>query len=524
VPPAVRVDLRASSTIPFGGRFRLLAAFVAVSLLTRGPFLGVEILDLDEAAHAVGSWELLRGRLLYVDFADNKPPLLYLYYALAQWLLGRGMLAVRLVTVLVWVPLTALGCSAFFGHDRRGKVAGFAFLLAGAAFLAHDMHAVHAELLMLLPGAWALVLLRDAEAATRPPRAAAAGALIGAATLLKYQAGFWLPALGLALLLVPPRRLRSLAAAGALVLGFALPLAATYVYFRSRGGAEALWHWNITHNLGYASNPIPAWDALLRAIRYLLPFLVVTAPLWWGWRHAGVGSLDPHAARLVSLTLVLSIPAVFLGLRFYPHYFIQLYLPLALAAAPWLARNLEPPLGRAGRRLRAWAVLTLGGFTLANAVLYYARADVYEETDPGFARVAARLRGDACFEGASLFVWGFAPLLYYYAELPVASRFVMPQASLTGYVPGNPASRSDALATDSLIRREHWDWLMADLESSRPAFVLDTAPAGIHGWERYPLARFPRLLQFVRRDYEPLDSVDDVHVYRRRGCDVRRRD
>jgi 4-amino-4-deoxy-L-arabinose transferase-like glycosyltransferase len=508
---------------PPANPLRLLGAFVAVSLLTRGLFLGVEILDLDEAAHAVGSWELMRGRLLYVDFADNKPPLLYVYYALAQWLLGRGLLAVRLVTVLLWVPLTALGCSAFFGHDRRGRVAGFAFLVASAAFLAHDMHAVHAELLMLLPGVWALVLLRDAERAVRPVRAAAAGILIGVATLLKYQAAFWLPALGLAVLLASPRRARSVVAAAALALGYAAPLAATYLYFRSRGAADALWYWNVTHNLGYASNPIPAGDALLRAVRYLLPFMIVTAPLWWGWRYSADADLDPHAARLASLTLLASIPAVFLGFRFYPHYFIQLYLPLALAAAPWLARGLAPPLGGTGRRLRRWAVSMLVGFTLANAVLYYTRTGVYEETDPGFARVAARLRRDGCFAGASLFVWGFAPLLYYYAELPVASRFVMPQASLTGYVPGNPASRSDALSTDSLIRPEHWDLLMADLEASRPAFILDTAPAGIHGWERYPLARFPRLFQFVRDRYEPFDSVDDVHVYKRRGCDTRRR-
>lgn len=446
-----------------------------------------------------------------------------MYYALAQWLLGRGMLAVRLVTVLVTVPLTALGLSAFYGHDRRGRVAGLAFLVASAAFLAHDMHAVHAELLMLLPGAWALVLLRDADEAARPPRAAAAGALIAIATLLKYQAGFWLPALGLAVLLSTPRRLRALTAAGALVCGFAVPMAAAFLYFRARGAAEAFWYWNVTHNLGYASNPIPALDALLRSMRYLLPFLIVTAPLWWGWRRTDEGDANPHAARLVSLTLLFSIPPVFLGLRFYPHYFIQLYAPLTLAAAPWLARCFEAPLGRTGRRLAAWALLMLAGFTLANTVLYFGRSGVYEETDPGFARVAARLRRDACFEGASLFVWGFAPLLYYYVELPVASRFVMPQASLTGYVPGNPASRSDALATESLIRPEHWDRLMLDLEADRPAYILDTAPAGIHGWERYPLARFPRLFRFVRHDYEPLDSVDDVHIYRRRGCEARRR-
>lgn len=504
-----------------GSRLRLLAAFVAVSLLTRGLFLGVEILDVDEAAHAVGSWELLRGRLLYVDFADNKPPLLYVYYALAQWLLGRGMLAVRLVTVLAAVPLTAFALSAFFGYDRRGRVAGFSYLVASAAFLAHDMHAVHAELLMLLPCAWALVALRDAQGATRPERAALAGVLLGVAALLKYQAAFWLPAFGLAVLLARASRLRAVVATAALVAGFGTPLVLAFLVFTLRGAGEAFWYWNVSHNLLYAANPILPSEALLRATRHLLPFLAVTAPLWWGWRRSSAVGTDAHASRLVSLVLLASIPPVFLGLRFYPHYCIQLYVPLALGAAPWLARRLERPLGATGRLLLSWAALALVGFTLANAVLYFGRTGVYEETDPSFRRVAARLRDDPCFERASLFVWGFAPMLYYYAELPVASRFVMPQASLTGYVPGNAASRSSELRTASLVLPLHWDWLMQDLAGHAPAYILDTAPAGIHGWESYPLAAFPRLYQLVRRDYEPLAAVDDVHIYRRRGCVAR---
>jgi hypothetical protein len=430
------------------------------------------------------------------------------------------MLAVRLVTVLATVPLTAYALSAFFSHDRRGRVAAFGYLVASAAFLAHDMHAVHAELLMLLPGAWALVALRDPERAQSPGHAALSGVLLGLATLLKYQAAFWLPALGLAILLAGAARLRTLVAALALVLGFAAPPALACLLFALRGAGDAFWYWNVSHNLAYAANPILPAEALLRAARHLLPFLAVTAPLWWGWYRSSRGA-GSHASRLVSFVLLASIPPVFLGLRFYPHYAIQLYAPLALGAAPWLARQLETPLGATGRLLVAWAAVALVGFSLANAVLYFGRTDVYEETDPAFRRVAARLQRDACHEGASLFVWGFAPMLYYHAGLPVATRFVMPQASLTGYVPGNDASRGSELNTRALVRPQHWDWLMQDLAARRPAYVLDTAPAGIHGWNSYPMAAFPRLAELVGRDYERLDAVDGVHIYRRRGCEAK---
>ena len=96
--------------------------------------LVVEVLDVDEAAHAVGSWVLLDGGRLYTDFVDNKPPLLYGYYALAQLLPGRGLLPVHAVTAIVTVPLVALAASATFRHDRRGVAAGLLWLAYGASF------------------------------------------------------------------------------------------------------------------------------------------------------------------------------------------------------------------------------------------------------------------------------------------------------------------------------------------------------------------------------------------------------
>jgi hypothetical protein len=309
-----------------------------------------------------------------------------------------------------------------------------------------------------------------------------------------------------------------LLAAATLVCGCALPPLIAYAFFAAQGASQGFLYWNLGHNLAYAANPILPTEALLRGARYLLPFLVVTAPLWWACWRSSAASRSAHAPRLVSFVLLASIPPAFLGLRFYPHYFVPFYVPLSLGAAAWLATKLAAPLGRSGRALVAWAGTLFLGFTLANAWLYFGSARVYEEADPLYRRVADRLRADPCFERSSLFVWGFAPMIYYFADRPVASRFVMPQASLTGYVPGNAASRSNELATDSLVRPEHWNWLIADLEAQRPNFLVDTAPSGIHGWGRYPLSAFPRLAALVRRDFEWLDAVGGVHVYRRRRC------
>ena len=494
---------------------RLFGLFLLLSLLTRGAFLSIPILDIDEAAYAVGSWELLRGGRLYTDFADNKPPLLYGYYALPQVVLGRGMLAVRLFTTVVTLPLTALALSAFFGHDRRGAAAGILYLVYGAAFYAHDMQSVNAEIPMLLPGAWALVQLRKEDSGTRD--AVVAGLLFGVAFLVKYQIAFWLAAAPLALAWAGEWR-RALRCAAALAAGFALPLLAAWGAFQATGGAGDLLYWTLGWNVTYVENPILAGEALRRAGRGLLPFLAATAPLWWAWLRAKDLPPASYERRLVAALLVVSVPSAFLGLRFFPHYFIQLYVPLALGAAPWVARAFTAPLARSARRFAAATVVLFAGFTATSLYLFHLRQDTYEETSPRLSEAAAWLRADRCSSAPTLFVWGYAPTLYYLSGLRPASRFVVPQATLTGYVPGNTASATGQVDATRLIRTEHWDLLMGELESRPAAYIVDTAPSGIHRWNHYPLRDFPRLARLVNESYEQAAVVGGLVVYRRRGC------
>jgi Dolichyl-phosphate-mannose-protein mannosyltransferase len=498
-----------------------LGLFVAASFLARAPFLTVPCLDLDEAAQLVGSWELLRGGTPYVDVVDNRPPLLYAFYALAQALLGRGLPAVRLLVAIAVVPLTAFAASAFFRHDRRGVVAGLLYVVYGAGFLAHDMHSASPEVLMLLPLGAALVAGSSPPAGPRDGlRHLVAGILLGVGALVRQQAALWLPAFALAAWAdgeratatpTPGRVGRLLALVG----GLALPLAACYTWFAARGAAGELVFWTWTHNLRYAHNPIPPGEAFERAASYLLPFLIATAPLWWAaWRSR------PELGRRggwLAAAVAGSVAGALIGFRFFPHYFIPLYLPLAMAAAPATALAIGQR-GWAGRLAVAWPLVLLVAFTAANLLLYRGPRHAYEETRPVFRRVGERLRADPCYGRGRLFVWGFAPQIYVEADLRPASRFVVPQASLTGYVPGNRASRVGTVDTRALVRSDHWDLLMGDLERSGPAFVADTAPSGLHGWDRFPLVDFPRLQAFVRDRYDAVAVVDGVWIWRRKGC------
>ena len=201
-----------------------LAMFIAVAFLTRALFLRDDILGPDESSYFIAAGEMLQHRLLYTDVADNKPPLIYFYYACAQLLGADDLFGVRLLTALVTVPLTALAASAFYQHDRRGVVAGLLFLVYSAAYDASEMLSVNCEIVMLLPLGWALVMVREPSRSSNPRAVLCAGLLLGVATLVKYQAIFWLPAIGLSLVLARrgSGRLRQAATLGTLAAGLAV--------------------------------------------------------------------------------------------------------------------------------------------------------------------------------------------------------------------------------------------------------------------------------------------------------------
>jgi hypothetical protein len=106
----------------------------------------------------------------------------------------------------------------------------------------------------------------------------------------------------------------------------------------------------------------------------------------------------------------------------------------------------------------------------------------------------------------AIYVWGFQPMLYGLAERRPASRFVYnaPQRAAWYRTRGRPA-------------------LMAELESDPPAAILVEAGdvhSGTTGNEldsRTMLARFPRLLRFLREGYGPGETVGSFTIHLRKA-------
>lgn len=492
--------------------------WILLLVLTRAPFFGYDFLNLDEAAHLQGGLELLGDGQLYRTFVDNKPPLIYAFYALASLPFGPSMLCVRICGALFSVLPCAWLVARLFGARQEGTFAGAAFLLLSAALFAQDMQAVNTEWLMLVPLGGASLCVLSAED-PRVPKALAgcflAGVLVGLATLAKQPALAFLGAVALGG--TTPRRwlslltiLRALLAAA----GAGLVLSATWLWFRHVGTHEdyVLWVWR--YNVAHVRQPVPLAALVGRAVRLLGPLVVVYAIVGWA-AFAGRLSAASARTRFLWLAFVCTLVPAFLGARFFGHYFLPaIFFLVALAAEKLFLCFQGWP-----RRVLAYMVGLAALFTGVNLVFYHPRAQVAGASLPIYRDTGRAARAYRCDTQGRLFVWGYAPMVYYYAGMRPASRFVVPIDTISGYLAGNDAFERGELDTRHRVRQEHRRWLIADLEIHKPDVIVDLSPSGLQHWDRFPLRSFPGLDHLVQNDYKRVAIVaGGAEIYRRRGC------
>jgi hypothetical protein len=230
--------------------------------------------------------------------------------------------------------------------------------------------------------------------------------------------------------------------------------------------------------------------------------------------YARAERLDPHRRALVfGLVLATLLPA-FLGWRLFGHYFVPLIFALSLGAGPFFATL---PRSRVANLCAAVLAVGFMAFTIGGRIVHDPARNLTDVSDPRYTRIAASMP-PSCAVARALFVWGYAPQLYVLSDLRPASRFVVPIDTITGYIVGNDTFARGALDTTSRIVPEHWDWLMSDLERSRPEYIVDTAPADLNHWSLYPLSNFPRLAAFVAHGYRTYAEVGGALIYRRTDC------
>ncbi len=381
--------------------------------------------------------------------------------------------------------------------------------------------AFNGEMLMNLPIAWALVLVLGSGRSRGRPELLVAGALLAAAFLLKQPAAIAALPLGIYLLLPSYRQQRGLRLGASIIhatvlsVGFWGTLAVVIGVLSYQGILGEAYFWTITdHDIPHGPGDPTFW---IRGGRMTLAFAGACAPLIIGAAIAikGHGSRSAQLwrnrqAEFVALIGLLGVSAIGTAAsgRFYPHYYIQLVLPLALLAAPVYADVLTGwrvagPWWFRRRVVIGWFVLTGVGFVVAHTVglsRQRAPADVgryvREHSDPA----------------DRLFVWGQAPGIYLDAQRRPASRYVA-TFPLTGYIFGSPLSWDPSHDTSDRIVPGAWEQLEEDLQRHPPRFIVDMEAT--RDVPRYPMARFPIIGRLVEERYELVFRGTEGVVYQR---------
>ncbi len=492
----------------------LVAGALAVMVFAlRWPTFDFRVWNVDEAIHAAVARTLLDGGVLYRDAIDQRTPLSYYAVALLFRAAGENNIWAMHALAALLIAGTAFGLF-LIGRRWRGDLCGlWAALLftvfSSALLYPGDAYALNTEWFVAFFTTWAAwSFWRGSNAG--------AGAWLGLAFLSKQPALLDLCA-PLAVVVYcawhSVERVSRVATRLASVLaGFAAPVLLVACYFARCGALGDFYFYAWQYNLRYYAPEIGQTDRLLTALKplhllgtqYPLALAAFLGALGYGIYR--VMQARPTTAELADnpkLGYLLvwsgtSLAGAAAGGRGYDHYFIQFLPACCLAMA----------LGLAG--ITRWArTHRLKQFLLPAAILWSAALLVQLgqgllaasrqprlPVDP--SKRAGEFIREHTREDERIFVWGYHPDIYLFAERKPASRFVY-GSFLTGLIPWtNIAPEKD---TTYAIVPGTRDSLLHELDAIRPAFIVDCSAGPNRFWNKYPLATFPQLRDFLDKNY-----------------------
>ncbi len=503
---------------------RYHALMIALVIVLRFPALLLPVIDTDEAGHGVCARELLAGGRLYVDYADNKPPLLYWIFAVLLWIGGGSTLAVHWFN-LFWILAGAWGIKRMLQSGGSGEVSGrwafLAYVVGSSVYLPNDMLASNGEQLMNP------FLVFSVLAWWLPGPAFSRGLISGISGIaggLCYQKGWIVLPVLLVWAIVTSLRDRSGARhvfsylVGLFFGAAAITMVVAALLLRTGSLAPSI-HWNFLSNASYIQSGLGIVSfsledhqphGLVRVLFYLLAILLPLRVIWSGLRSRHpMTSRQASLASFLLLWLGASFLALSLGGRYFGHYFLQI-VPAWSGLFGLFLPGVWERKDRPGRRGLLYSGIPLAGLTLF-AYVWLAIGGL-ESQKPILHAVADHARRNSSVD-ARIFVWGYASPVYYYSGRQPAGRFVYPQ-TLAGYVPGNPHSMNPDSDHWPDVVWENWPILMADLRQKKPALIYDFSPSGFHYWGKYRMEDYP-LFSLVDSCYAPCDTILNVVAYKR---------
>jgi hypothetical protein len=270
-----------------------------------------------------------------------------------------------------------------------------------------------------------------------------------------------------------------------------------------------------TYNLVYYGPEIATAD---RVASLAVPFRLIGAAqpglllLWVLGALAALHRLlqrQPSAAEtatnpgllLVAAWSLAALAGAASGGRGFDHYSIQFLAPFCLGAGLVLSRLTGWAAAAPSRLARIGAAVVLA------AVAYHAIATTLAARgrtvplDPSH-RVADYIREHSAPDDR-IFVWGYHPDIYLYADRRPASRYLY-ASFITGLIPWTniaPARDTTYAAVPGAMAT-----LLQDLVARPPRFIVDCSVGFNRHWQKYPPEKYPALLAYLRLHYQQVEA------------------
>jgi hypothetical protein len=449
-----------------GGRPFLvgLGVVCAFALLIRWPVADVP-LERDEGEYAYTAQRWLQGEVPYRDAFDQKPPGVFVAYALIETVFGTSPAALhwgaQIYTLATLIVIALIGRR--FLNGRAGLLAALfaAYMTADVSVLGN---AANTEMFMILPlaGGFLCTVLAIDRGAMR--WAFAAGVLSCFAIQFKQVALQNAVFNGLLLLFLGRPRLR-------LCIGYLIggvgALVPTVAYFWSVGAIHEFYDCVVGHNLAYAQRtPLadyPLW--------FWFNFSYILSKWWAILAYALVGLVDRggeetagRRGRLILGTwLLFSFLGVCTGGYFRDHYFFQIIPAVAVLAGHGLTL-LTARFIRSDGTVVAWSAAGLAIAVGVGAVMWYYMPGqpinkvgyIYGNCPFGESLAVAEYVKKNSGTTDTVFVFGSEPQIPYSADRKSASRYIFVYPLMTPFAD----------------TRDRQVGVLKELEDARPRFIV----------------------------------------------------
>lgn len=320
-------------------------AYLGLTLLTRLFLLGNPVIHIDEQFYLFVAERMRGGALPYIDIWDRKPIGLFLVYEALAALPGDPVLGYQASAVLA-TAATAMVIARIareIATPPAAWQAGMAYVLFMPVFNSGLGQApTFYNLLVALAALGIVETVKRAESDTLVWRGAAIMALLGLAIQIKYTVVFEGAAFGLILLgrgyadVWPWRKLAGVALLW--MLTALLPTLAAAAYYASLGHLDEFVFANFVSIFARESDGLKAPWRLTKELLALLPFwlAIFYAPRLF----KTPGGKHPGSYAVIAAWGIAACGGFLLFGTWYDHYVAPLLVPLAVLAAPALARIL----------------------------------------------------------------------------------------------------------------------------------------------------------------------------------------